>query len=149
MNTRLLGMLFLLSLLIQLLSLLVILFTLNAKRYITKTDNREPFKELAIYIKSQTSPDIAVINLEATHIFESRYYGLKAPIYISEGQIPYYIGTVILEKEDTITTLPERQFLLTITDSSEQTNLPGYRYLSKKTFGNIKVLKFIKDGETK
>lgn len=121
---------------------LILVFGLfaNAICFFYKTDNREPFKELAQYIKSRQTKEVGLINLGTTHIFESRYYRLEAPIYAPNGNIPFYIGTALLEKDDIINKLPDKPYLIAIADQKEkEINLPGYWHKVSSRFGGINV----------
>lgn len=41
-------------------------------------------------------------NGRAHYLWESKYYGLKAPIYAPSGPLPLYVGTAQMTAEDTI-----------------------------------------------
>jgi uncharacterized membrane protein len=118
---------------------LVLLFTLNY-HYLTYPTKR-PFRELAAYIKSE-APNLTLVNYNAAahHLWESKYYGLSAPIY-APTPLPFYTGTALMEKEDVIQTLPDQEEIGLITSAPvEEVQISGYDKIRQKNFGELKFL---------
>lgn len=102
---------------------------------------KRPFRELAKYIKEE-APGLTLINHNAAahHLWESKYYGLKAPIYSPEP-LPFYTGTALMEKEDVIDTLPKTEEIGLITSAPvEEVQIPGYDKIREKYFGELTFL---------
>lgn len=121
--------------------IMVLLLGYQDLQFFLHPNNREPFSKLAAYVKIYQNKEVGLINLGSTHIFESKYYKLKAPIYLSGEDPPFYIGTALLEKNDTIRELPNKKIILAITDMNENDiSLPNYQYFKTEKFNNLKVL---------
>ncbi len=100
--------------------------------------HKRPFRKLATFIKEEAS-DLTLINYNAAahHLWESKYYGLKAPIY-SPQPLPFYTGTALMEKDDVIETLPDEEKLGLITSASpEEVIIPGYEIKETKQFESL------------
>lgn len=110
--------------------------TLNY-HYFTHPTKR-PFRDLANYVKTETA-GLALINYNATahHLFESKYYGLKAPIYAPEP-LPFYTGTALMEENDVIKQLPDEEKIGLISSAPpSEINLPGYTIEETKQFDGL------------
>lgn len=108
---------------------------------------KRPFKTLANYVKQnqKQKPEYGLINYnaEAHHLFESKYYGLKAPLYVPQGSLPFYTGTALMEKEDIIYVLPDKKKIMVISSGDPQkTFLPGYFLEEKVKFDSLYLLWF-------
>lgn len=107
------------------------------------TPSKLPFKQMAEYVKSaQNEGDILINwNSSAHHLWETKFYGIPAPIYIpGEGELPYYVGTALMEKSDIIRTIPKnakRVGVLT-SGSFDEIKLDNYKFIEKKEMGNLK-----------
>ncbi|HUV42788.1 MAG TPA: glycosyltransferase family 39 protein [Patescibacteria group bacterium] len=120
-----------------------LLATLNY-HYFTHPTKR-PFREFANYIKTEAA-DLTLINYSAAshHLFESKYYGLEAPIY-APNPLPFYTGTALMEKEDMIDQLPDKESLGLITSASpEEIVITGYEIEKSKQFDDLSFLWLIK-----
>ena len=107
---------------------------------------KRPFRQLAEYIKKE-APQLTLINHNAAahHLWESKYYGLKAPIYAPQP-LPFYTGTALMEEKDVINTLPEEKELGVITSAPlEEVKVPGYHLIKSQQFGELKFLWMAKD----
>ena len=116
-----------------------LLATLNYY-YFTRPTKR-PFRELAYYVKTEAS-DLALINYNAAshHLFESKYYGLKAPIYAPEP-LPFYTGIALMEEKDVIDQLPDEETIGAISSAPpEEVTLPGYTIEKTKKFDSLYLL---------
>jgi uncharacterized membrane protein len=120
-----------------------LLATLNW-HYFTHPTKR-PFREFANYIKTE-APDLTLINhnLRAHHLWETKYYGLDAPIY-SPDKLPFYVGTALMEEGDVIDTLPDVEELGVITSANvEEVEIPGYNPVDYHRVGDLKFLMMTK-----
>ena len=102
---------------------------------------KRPFRELADFIKTE-APNLTLINHNAAshHIWESKYYGLNAPIY-SPQPLPFYTGTALMVDDDVIEVLPDEPVIGVITSASvEEVSLPGYH---QEGYHQIESLKFL------
>jgi mannosyltransferase len=117
----------------------------NNYYYFTHPTKR-PFRELAEYIKKEaTWLTLINHNAAAHHLWEAKYYGLKAPIY-SPQPLPFYTGTALMTKGDIISHLPEEKEIGVITSAPvEEVNFPGYHLLNFQQFGELKFLWMEKD----
>ncbi|MFZ5365777.1 MAG: glycosyltransferase family 39 protein [Patescibacteria group bacterium] len=109
---------------------------------------KRPFKELATYVKQNKKPEYGLINFnaQAHHLFESKYYGLSAPLYVPQGSLPFYTGTALMEKDDILKTLPKKEKIMVISSGEpEKTNLPGYFLEEKVKFDSLYLLWFKKE----
>jgi len=106
---------------------------------------KKPFTRLAFYIKQNKTEEIGLINYcgNAHHLFESKYYHLQAPIYAPDENLPFFVGTALMEKEDMISKLPNKDLIWVITsDNKEDVNFTNYQYFGGKEFDGLKVLWF-------
>lgn len=108
---------------------------------------KRPFKELAAYVSEEKRGDDFLINWNsaAHHLWESKYYLIPAPIYIpKEGELPYYVGTALMTKDDIIRKLPEKISRLGVITSGNiaEINLPGYTKGEDRVFGSLKFVWF-------
>ena len=112
----------------------------NNYYYFTHPTKR-PFRQLAEYIKKE-APQLTLINYNAAahHLWESKYYGLEAPIYAPKP-LPFYTGTALMAKDDIISRLPEEKKFGVITSAPiEEVNFPGYYLIRFQQFGELKFL---------
>ena len=89
--------------------LLPILFIIDFHYYTHPT--KRPFRELAAYVKEFKRGDDILINWNSSlhHLWESKYYGIPAPLYVPEGAaLPFYVGTALMSESDIISSLPKR-----------------------------------------
>ncbi|HUW24530.1 MAG TPA: glycosyltransferase family 39 protein [Patescibacteria group bacterium] len=118
----------------------IFLLTFLDCRYFLHPDKR-PFRDLADFIKKE-APQLTLINYNAAahHLWESKYYGLQAPIY-SPQPLPFYTGTALMEKNDVTTTLPVQPIIGIIASSPvEEVKLNGYHMIKAKQFGQLSLL---------
>lgn len=116
-----------------------LLATLNY-HYFTHPTKR-PFRDLAHYVKTEAT-GLTLINYNATahHLFESKYYGLEAPIYAPEP-LPFYTGTALMEENDVIDQLPDEEKIGLISSAPpREINLPGYTIEETKQFDSLYFL---------
>jgi len=124
----------------------VIAFLLFNNYYYFTHPTKRPFRQLAEYIKKEAS-QLTLINHNAAahHLWESKYYGLKAPIYAPQP-LPFYTGTALMEEGDIINTLPEEKEIGVITSAPvEEVKIPGYYLIKSQQFGELKFLWMAKE----
>src|SRR3989338_9329382 len=92
------------------LTVLAIFFGIMDYQYFTHPA-KLPFREVATYVKESKTEGDYLINWYSNgthHIWETKYYGIPAPIYIKgRANLPYFVGTALMEGGDIITTIPE------------------------------------------
>lgn len=118
--------------------LLIILLLANLNYYYLFHPTKRPFRDLAHYVKTEAS-DLTLINYNAAahHLWESKYYGLEAPIYAPEP-LPFYTGTALMEKGDVITQLPDEEKLGLITSANPNEVIVPYYSIEKiKQFDSL------------
>lgn len=139
-NRRWFSNLFLIGLI---LSLLVINFN-----YFTHP-TKKPFRDLATLIKEKIGYNDFLINYNSTahHLFESKYYGLKAPLYVPEGNLPFYVGTALMEKADIVKVIPPGVNRLGVITSGpvEEIHIKDYQLLAYFDVGGLKFARFVPD----
>jgi 4-amino-4-deoxy-L-arabinose transferase-like glycosyltransferase len=88
---------------------------------------KKPFKEFSGWIK-QNYPDTYLINYNGNshHLWETKYYGLKAPIYSPGGKLPFFVGTAQMGDEDVIYELGEEQIGVITSNHPDDVNITGY-----------------------
>lgn len=125
-------------------SLLIILASIcllvNNYHYFFHPQKR-PFRQLAEYIKKE-APQLTLVNHNAAahHLWESKYYGLNAPIY-APSPLPFYTGTALMTPQDIIDKLPSVSELGVITSAPlEEINFPGYYKFKVEEFGDLKFI---------
>jgi len=133
------------------LAVAIFLLGTNAFNYFIHP-TKKPFAHLALYIKQNKTEEIGLVNYcgNAHHLFESKYYHLQAPIYAPGGNLPFFVGTALMGKEDIISQLPDRDLIWVITsDNKEDVDLANYHYFGGKEFDGLRVLWFKRNnGET-
>lgn len=133
-------------------ALICLLVLIDYEYFITPT--KRPFRELATYVKQNQAPGDYLINWNsaAHHLWESKYYGIPAPIYIPVTPVPepfkalpYYVGTALMEESDIIHVLPGNRRLGVITSGSvAEVKIAGYTKADPVTFGPLKFIWLIK-----
>ena len=83
--------------------------------YTLQTPLSQPIKDSVSFISNQKKGSVAVAE-NALNFLETKYYfrqyNLDIPVYVfsENGSIPSYIGSVVFDKKDIITTLPDRDY---------------------------------------
>lgn len=131
-----------------LLAVTILLFAVTDYHYFTHP-TKLPFRELSNYVKENRQEGDFLINWNAAshHLWETKYYGIPAPIYIpAGGELPYFVGTALMEPSDTIRSIPsETQRVGVVTSGPpEEVVISGYRESETKSFGNLKFLWYSK-----
>ncbi len=123
--------------------LAVFLVVISGQRFF-KPEKRD-FRELSRVIKSQIEEDDVLINYNggAHHLWESKYYGVGAPIWSPGGPLPYWVGTAQMEERDVIYELPEVEGRLGVmsSESIEKTVLPEeWKRVDFSEVGSLKII---------
>ena len=119
---------------------LVIIYGWQSFNQFTHPSKRE-FREMATYIKQEKTEADYLLNYNgrAHHLWESKYYGIPAPIYTPDGPLPLYVGTAQMKESDTTEGLPEIEGRLGVIASEpiETITLSGYKVVEEKQFGGL------------
>ncbi len=132
---------------ISLIPIIILLFSFTAMDYQYFTHpNKLPFKEMSTYVKSQSDASDYFINWNSNgthHIWETKFYGIEAPIYSSsDSDLPFFVGTALMTKDDVVRKIPtgvERVGVFT-SGPVEEVKLQGYKTSKTK---EMNALKFI------
>ena len=130
------------------LALLLPLFLYTDYLYFT-TPTKRPFRELAAYVQEVTRGDDYLVNWNsaAHHIWETKYYGLKAPLFVPEGtQLPFYVGTAQMTPEDIVSEIPKKTFRVGVITSGEpsEVHIKGFKFGQIQEFGELKFILLLK-----
>lgn len=102
---------------------------------------KRPFREMAEYIKTEIGEDDVLINYNgaAHHLWESKYYGVPAPIYTPGGPLPLYVGTAQMTEKDTIKSIGDVKGKLGVITSEpiEKVEIEGFELMEKKEFKQL------------
>ena len=107
---------------------------------------KRPFRELATYVKEVRRGDDVLLNWNSSahHLWEAKYYGIPAPLYVPEGKdkLPFFVGTALMTDEDVISSLPKKTNRIGVITSGpiEEISLAGYTKEEDKVFGPLKVV---------
>ena len=125
------------------LGILIILLGIIDFNYFTHP-TKKPFRELAAYVLETKRGDDFLINWNAGshHLWETKYYKIPAPIYIpEEKELPFFVGTALMEESDVIHKLPKANRIGVVTSGEiDEISLPGYTEESSKTFNELKFV---------
>ena len=113
-----------------------------------------PFRAYSEYVKSELQDGDFLINWNSNgthHIWETKYYGIPAPIYVSggTGDLPFFVGTALMEKDDIVRKIPESANRVGVVTSGslEEINIPGYEEDGSKDFNGLKFVWYSKTEE--
>ncbi|MBU1200258.1 hypothetical protein KJ953_01835 [Patescibacteria group bacterium] len=102
---------------------------------------KRPFRQMAEYIKQEIGEDDVLINYNgaAHHLWESKYYGVLAPIYTPSGPLPLYVGTAQMTEEDTVESIGYVKGKLGVIASEpiENVEIEGFELTEKKDFDGL------------
>lgn len=98
---------------------------------------------MSTYVKETMHKNDLLINWNSSahHLWESKFYGIPAPIYIpTQGDLPYYVGTALMETSDTIREIPDNTKRVGVITSGplEEIKIEGFKVEDKKEIGNLK-----------
>ena len=104
---------------------------------------KKPFRQFAGWVKSNVSENTFIVNYngKAHHLWETKYYGIKAPIYSPGGPLPFYVGTAQMTASDVVFKLPANKPIgLVSSDDPQSIKIEGYQI---KKFHQLNSLYFI------
>ncbi len=101
-----------------------------------------PFRDLAAYVKQTEVGGDFLVNEDAGNhkLWESKYYGIPAPIYNPAGsELPFFVGTALMEKGDIISTLPKdvRRLGVITNKNAGEVKINGFKASGEKRFGDL------------
>jgi len=120
------------------------LFLLIDAHYFTHPTKR-PFREFAQVVKESSRDGDYLINWssQSHHLWETKYYGIGGPIYISgAGSLPYFVGTALMEEKDIIRSIPKgiKRVGAITSGSVDEVKLDGYTEISVNQVGDLKIV---------
>lgn len=122
---------------------LLILYTLSSFTLFNQP-HKKPFRELADYVKSHQTEKDYLLNIsgQAHHIWESKYYGIPAPIYTPQGPLPLFVGTAQMTAGDMVSSLPKASGRIGTISSEppERIMLPGYKQQEVHQFDGLNFI---------
>lgn len=122
----------------------LILFLIIDGYYFTHP-TKLPFRDLAAYVLENQKEGDARLNWNSNgthHLWETKYYKIPAPIYSSTSDdLPFFVGTALMEKNDIVTEVPDVNRIAVITSGPiDEVELPGYTMSDSKDFNGAKVV---------
>lgn len=107
-----------------------------------------PFREMGQYVQQNRKSGDFFINWNGAshHLWETKYYGFDSPIYISGGgDLPYFVGTALMEPDDIIREIPEGTERLGVTTSGDpnEVEIEGFELTETKQIEELKLLWFV------
>ena len=105
-----------------------------------------PFREYSEYVKSVSEKRDYLINWNSNgshHLWETKYYNIPAPIYSSGGgDLPYFVGTALMDKNDVVRDIPEDANTVGVVTSgnTEEVKLPNFIQNEVKEFNGLKYI---------
>jgi hypothetical protein len=136
------------------LSLLIVLFAFIDYDYFTHPA-KLPFKQYSQIVKSELRSGDYLINWNSSshHLWETKFYGIPAPIYIPKtgGTLPFFVGTALMTDADIVNEIPEGTERVGVVTSGpvEEINVPGYTESEVRTSGNLKFVLMVKNNSLK
>lgn len=122
---------------------IILCFSIIDYNYFTNP-TKKPFRELAAVVKREIQDGDFIINWNASshHLWETKYYGIGGPLYIPENsELPFFVGTALMEEEDIISSLPNSKRIGVVTSGPvEEVVLPKYTQEEVKDFEGIKFI---------
>jgi len=106
---------------------------------------KRPFREFAQVVKENLQLGDYLINWNSTshHLWETKYYGIGGPIYISgDGELPFFVGTALMGPGDIIREIPEGATRVGAITSGpvDEVVLAGYTESGTNQVGDLKVV---------
>jgi len=94
--------------LVPVLLVLVVIYGYSSYQLLV-TPKKRPFREMASQVKAELKEGDFLLNYNggAHHLWETKYYGIPAPIYLPEGELPLWVGTAQMTDEDIVRSVPE------------------------------------------
>ncbi|KKQ53390.1 hypothetical protein A2865_00530 [Candidatus Woesebacteria bacterium RIFCSPHIGHO2_01_FULL_39_17] len=131
------------------LAILAIFFGIMDYQYFTHPA-KLPFREMAGYVKETQKEGDFLINWYSNgthHIWETKYYGIPAPIYTSgDAELPFFVGTALMDESDIIREIPEGVKRIGVVTSGpiEEIEVPNFGQEEVKEFDGLKFIWYLK-----
>jgi len=112
-----------------------------------------PFRTYSEYVKSVSDKRDYLINWNSNgshHLWETKYYGIGAPIYSTSGSdLPYFVGTALMEENDIVREIPESANSVGVVTSgnTDEVKLTGFTQKEFKEFDGLKYILLKKNEE--
>jgi len=111
---------------------------------------KQSFSELASYVKNEFKEGDFLLNYngKAHHLWETKYYGIPAPIYVPKGELPLYVGTAQMTNGDIIRNIPREVNRVMVITSEAYENVSIEKPWVKgdyREFGKLKIIFLVKD----
>lgn len=124
---------------------IVVLTYLSADFVYFTHPTKIPFRDLASYVKSSEKSGDYLINEDTGNhkLWESKYYGIPAPIYNPTNiPLPYFVGTALMEKGDIVSALPKdaRRLGVITYKNASQLKINGFKASEEKSFGGLNFI---------
>lgn len=119
--------------------LVLLIFITTCWQYFINPFKR-PFREFASWVKENSPKNTFIVNYNGAshHIWESKYYGIEAPIYTPGGELPFFVGTAQMTEKDTISQLPEvKSIALISSESPDSVKVEGYWITGHRRIGPL------------
>ena len=129
--------------------LLLLMFAVTDYGYFNNP-TKLPFREFASYVQQNEQPGDYLINWNSSshHLWESKYYGIPAPIYIpNDNQLPFFVGTALMQPSDIVRGLPENANRIGVITSGpiDEIVLPNYTETDSESFSDLKIVWYQKN----
>lgn len=122
-----------------------VMFLLNLNYFVRPT--KRNFRDFANLVGEKIDNHDFLINYNAGahHLFESKYYGLKAPLWVPEGSLPFYVGTALMGEGDIIKEIPKEVVRLGVITSGsvEEVKVEGFARLASFEVGDLKFVRLV------
>jgi len=132
---------------IPLLGFILLIFITVSWHYFSHPFKR-PFREFAGWVKNNVSADTFIANYNggSHHLWETKYYGIEAPIYLPEGKLPFFVGTAQMGPEDTIRKFPQdRPIGLISSEDPDNIKITDYWITGYHKVGSLYFVSLIKE----
>ena len=108
---------------------------------------KQPYRDLADYVKSNERPKDLVVNATPLTYLEAHYYGLNSIVYNPHNRhIPAYLGSILIDPRDVVMKVPgaSRYWVISSTEGGGNSSdpFPG-RLLSTKSFGKLQLSLYV------
>ncbi|HJX45605.1 MAG TPA: glycosyltransferase family 39 protein, partial [Patescibacteria group bacterium] len=127
--------------------LLIVSFAITDYYYFTHPI-KLPFRQIAQYVKENEKKGDYLINWNSSahHLWETKYYGVPAPVYIpNDVDLPFFVGTALMEDGDIVHEIPTevKRVGVFTSGSVDEIALPGYTEESVKEQGGLKFIWYV------
>lgn len=130
---------------------IIVILYLSADFFYFTRPAKIPFRDLAAYVKSTERPGNLLVNEDVGNhkLWESKYYGIPAPIYNPSGNLPpFFVGTALMEPSDFIISIPKNTKMLGVitykSGKDLETEFKGFKFVEEKSFGNLNFVWMVK-----